>query len=416
MSIELILLILTVLVVITTVARVAQVGRRAGGRSWLRRGLNESRAMWAVRAVTGRLSPEPEVAEVAPSEVNPLDRLAALMGDGGPGEEPHERYEPSDEREPVVHTPVPAYIPPPAYVPPPRPAYLPPPVVAAAPVPMAAASIYEEDEESRPLLEQSRPRQLAAASAMAVSSSPHASVTAAEIGTRSTGWLAELMAKQAAAPDPVAVQVESRRRRIYRDAAVVLLVVSLVGLVTVAVVPGLVANRGTISASGEPSASLLAIVPTASPSPSVSPSASIAVTPSPTATSTPTPTPTLAPTPSPTPSVTPAPTPKPTPRPTPRPTPAPTPTPTPAPTPQPPVAFAGGSQTSCSGSSPVVKFTNSSVHATHYKWTFGDGATSTSKSPTHTYAAVGTWHATLTAYNSANKSNTTDVFVNTNCP
>ena len=64
MSIELVLLILIVLVVITTVARVAQIGRRAGGRSFLRRRLDESPISWVLRTLTGRQHvAEPEVPE-----------------------------------------------------------------------------------------------------------------------------------------------------------------------------------------------------------------------------------------------------------------------------------------------------------------------------------------------------------------
>ncbi len=51
---------------------------------------------------------------------------------------------------------------------------------------------------------------------------------------------------------------------------------------------------------------------------------------------------------------------------------------------------------------PMV-FTNTttpgSPAATTYEWDFGDGATSTDTNPTHTYAAVGTFHVTLEACN-----------------
>lgn len=44
-----------------------------------------------------------------------------------------------------------------------------------------------------------------------------------------------------------------------------------------------------------------------------------------------------------------------------------------------------------------VIFNNKTVGASSYKWDFGDGGTSTDKSPTHTYAAKGKYVATLTA-------------------
>ena len=97
-----------------------------------------------------------------------------------------------------------------------------------------------DDDEIVPLLQQTRPR-LLAASPMGFSASPTASSKASEIGTRSTGWLAELMATTAAQADPVPVRI-SRRRRIYRDAAVVLLIFSIIGLTAFAAVPWLTGN------------------------------------------------------------------------------------------------------------------------------------------------------------------------------
>jgi PKD repeat protein len=43
-----------------------------------------------------------------------------------------------------------------------------------------------------------------------------------------------------------------------------------------------------------------------------------------------------------------------------------------------------------------VRFTNSSLNAVSYTWTFGDGETSTDESPEHTYTVAGDYTATLT--------------------
>lgn len=51
---------------------------------------------------------------------------------------------------------------------------------------------------------------------------------------------------------------------------------------------------------------------------------------------------------------------------------------------------------------PVFNFTNTSTNATSYTWEFGDGATSTQTSPTHTYAETpGVYHIILYASNAA---------------
>ncbi len=44
-----------------------------------------------------------------------------------------------------------------------------------------------------------------------------------------------------------------------------------------------------------------------------------------------------------------------------------------------------------------VTFTNETKGASTYNWDFGDGASSTDESPTHTYAAKGKYVPTLTA-------------------
>lgn len=51
-----------------------------------------------------------------------------------------------------------------------------------------------------------------------------------------------------------------------------------------------------------------------------------------------------------------------------------------------------------SGNGPLeVTFTNTSSEATSYLWNFGDGNTSTSANPIHTYNAYGVFTVTLTA-------------------
>ena len=48
----------------------------------------------------------------------------------------------------------------------------------------------------------------------------------------------------------------------------------------------------------------------------------------------------------------------------------------------------------------MVTFTNASLNADTYSWDFGDSVLSTQNSPSHTYAADGTYDITLTARNS----------------
>lgn len=47
----------------------------------------------------------------------------------------------------------------------------------------------------------------------------------------------------------------------------------------------------------------------------------------------------------------------------------------------------------------TIYFTNASKYATSYSWDFGDGSTSTEKSPTHNFAAAGVYKVKLTATN-----------------
>lgn len=49
----------------------------------------------------------------------------------------------------------------------------------------------------------------------------------------------------------------------------------------------------------------------------------------------------------------------------------------------------------------TIAFTNQSVNATSFEWNFGDGGTSVSANPTHTYSAIGTYDVQLIANGSA---------------
>lgn len=51
--------------------------------------------------------------------------------------------------------------------------------------------------------------------------------------------------------------------------------------------------------------------------------------------------------------------------------------------------------------SKMIIFTNTSENADTYLWSFGDGETSTEKSPTHVYDEAGSYTVTLIAYNEA---------------
>jgi PKD repeat protein len=58
-----------------------------------------------------------------------------------------------------------------------------------------------------------------------------------------------------------------------------------------------------------------------------------------------------------------------------------------------------------------ASFTNRSAAATSFAWDFGDGATSTSAEPVHTYASPGTYGVTLTASGPCGTSDVTDTVV-----
>jgi PKD repeat protein len=55
----------------------------------------------------------------------------------------------------------------------------------------------------------------------------------------------------------------------------------------------------------------------------------------------------------------------------------------------------------------LVNFTNASLNADTYSWDFGDGESTTETSPSHTYAADGTYDVTLTATNSGGSNSVT---------
>lgn len=68
--------------------------------------------------------------------------------------------------------------------------------------------------------------------------------------------------------------------------------------------------------------------------------------------------------------------------------------------PSPVAAFAPDRTTDCQPGNPFI-FTDQTIGATAWSWTFGDGATSTQQSPSHTYAANGTYTVCLIASNAA---------------
>ena len=63
-----------------------------------------------------------------------------------------------------------------------------------------------------------------------------------------------------------------------------------------------------------------------------------------------------------------------------------------------PIADFTASPSTMSSVEATTTFVNSSSGATSYSWDFGDGNTSTSNSPTHTYEEAGVYTVTLTAY------------------
>jgi hypothetical protein len=173
------------------------------------------------------------------------------------------------------------------------------------------------------------------------------------------------------------------RGRLGRDAALVLLVLSVGGIVVLTVQPAGFLG-GVAPATGSPEGSLplvdIGAVDEPGQSPTAEPARTAAPAPSPTAS--PTPSPALVATPATAPRPTQRPTPGPTPRVTPTPTPtrAPTPRPTPTPTPTPatPVArITSVRDLTCTTSGGSERWTFSgatSLHAVSYSWTFIGGS------------------------------------------
>lgn len=74
------------------------------------------------------------------------------------------------------------------------------------------------------------------------------------------------------------------------------------------------------------------------------------------------------------------------------------------------VNYCAASFTYSIGANGEVTFTNytaTSRYSTEYTWDFGDSSTSMVKHPTHTYAASGTYHVSLTSYDSLNNCTST---------
>ncbi len=64
----------------------------------------------------------------------------------------------------------------------------------------------------------------------------------------------------------------------------------------------------------------------------------------------------------------------------------------------------------------VANFTNTTVNGTSYSWAFGDGGTSTSANPSHTYAGDGTYTVVLTATSPCGTSTATQTVVISSVP
>jgi hypothetical protein len=218
------------------------------------------------------------------------------------------------------------------------------------------------------------------------------------------------------------------RGRLGRDAALVLLVLSVVAIVVLTIQPAGFLG-GVASATGSPEASLPLVDIGAIDEPSRSPTAQPARTAAPVPS--PTPSPALMATPTPTPHPTQRPTPGPTPRVTPTSTPTRAPTPRPTATPTPTSAAPVARITSVrdlpcttSGGSERWTFTGAtSLHAVSYSWTFIGGshriAGSTEVVVTRDFpgSAVGTVYTImLTVKSASGASDNASMEITVNCP
>ena len=62
----------------------------------------------------------------------------------------------------------------------------------------------------------------------------------------------------------------------------------------------------------------------------------------------------------------------------------------------------------------TITFVNASLNATDFMWDFGDGNTSEDENPSHTYDLAGSYEVTLTASNSANTAQVTNMAITLN--
>ena len=211
---------------------------------------------------------------------------------------------------------------------------------------------------------------------------------------------APLQASRVERVRPDRLDADDRRRLLWRDSAMILIVVVLVLLAGQVFLPQQAA--GPVG-SPTPLPSQIAIGSLAPPvslppgatfGPIVNPSLGVDATPTPIPVITLGPTPTPSPSPTPVPTDTLRPSTKPSVKPSTKPTatPKPTKTPTPVPTPPPPDANFSTDITDL-----VVQFNNSSSGDTAWSWDFGDGiGTSTLRNPTYAYTDPGTYSVTLT--------------------
>ena len=208
------------------------------------------------------------------------------------------------------------------------------------------------------------------------------------------------------------------RLRLARDTIGAALVLGGFIVVFANIVPPVAPDTHVLDATATPRPSVRVIGP-ATPAPASASPLSVATsspdlgpTPTPTpvlasSTNPPTPKPTVRPTSAPEPAAQPTRTPAPTPKPTPRPTKK------PSPTPAPPIALP--QIASISGC--TVTFSNASQGAVSYRWDFNDGQPSegTKIPDPHTFPGTGVWTATLTAWNSAGKSDSQPLNVDVSC-